>query len=256
MAKNGGLGMQNALTMVAGFGLNDWIAVGSAVLALLSFALNWAVVNRQTAMQFESLKAQVDADVMAWGQDGLDVLTQAAFLVEQRGASLGQQDFLRERAQCLSGLSALIDRGRLHFPNAAGNEASVEKSRAFRGGRPLILNPLVFAFHALEASNPIAGSPDPEAARFFIACRREFVSELQHQLNPRRRAESLRRLGAISNRAKSVAYEDSLRLAELLDARHPGLLKAKGDAGWARNLERARAGDRSPPPRDRPAAEA
>lgn len=248
--------MQNALDMLAGFGLNDWIAVGSAVLALLSFVLNWAVVNRQTAMQFESLKAQVDADVMAWGQDGLDLLTQAAFLAEQRGASLGQQDFLRERAECLSRLSALIDRGRLHFPNANPTAASVEKSRAFRGGRPLILNPLVFAFHALDATNPVAGSPDPDAARFFVSCRREFVSELQHQLNPRRRAESLRRLGAVSSTAQSAAYEDSLRLAEMLEARHPGLLKARGDAGWARNLERASAGDRSPPPRNRPASEA
>jgi hypothetical protein len=243
-------------TAVAGLSPETWLAVGSALAALVSFLLNWQMVRRQAAMQFESLKAQIDADVIAWGQEGLNALTQAAFLVEQRGASLTAPEYARERAVCLSNLSALVDKGRLHFPNAQSGPEAPTKSRAFRGGRPFILNPLVFAFHALDAATQVAGAPDPEAARFFVACRREFVSELQHQLNPRRRAESLRRLGAASIKVQSAAYEDSLRLAEMLEARHPGLLAAKGDDGWARNLDRAKEGDRAPPPRNRRAADA
>jgi hypothetical protein len=233
-----------------------WLAFGSAVAAFVSFLLNWQMVRRQAMMQFESLKAQIDADVIAWGHEGVNALTQAAFLAEQRGASLSAPDYQRERAACLSTLSALVDKGRLHFPNANVGPESSAKSRAYRGGRPMILNPLVFAHHALEAANPVAGSPDLEAARFFVASRREFVSELQHQLNPRRRAESLRRLGAASAQEQSAAYADSLHLAELLEKRHPGLLAAKGDDGWARNLARAADGDRKPPPRDRRAADA
>ncbi len=241
---------------VGAYSPETWLAIGSAVAALVSFLLNWQMVRRQAAMQFESLKAQIDADVIAWGHEGLNALTQAAFLVEQRGASLSAPEYQRERAACLSALSALVDKGRLHFPNANVGPEKIDKSRAFRGGRPMILNPLVFAFHALDAANQVAGAPDVEAARFFIACRREFVSELQHQLNPRRRAESLRRLGAVSTQAQSAAYEDSLRLAEMLEARHPGLLAAKGDDGWARNVTRSKEGDRSPPPRNRRAADA
>jgi hypothetical protein len=241
------------ITSLRAVDVQTWLAIGSAVAAFLSFLFNWLTVRKQMALQSEALKGQIDAEVLAWGDQGLHALTRAALLAESRGLGLSTQDFVRERAGALSALSALVDKGRLYFPNTETG-GGIEKSRAFRGGRPLILNPLVFAFHELETLSHVASTPDADAARFFIMCRREFVSELQHHLNPRRRGEAMRRLGLTNRREHAASYEDSLRLAEDLEKRHPGLLRAKGDAGWDRNVTRAKQGDRASPRLDRPAS--
>jgi hypothetical protein len=225
---------------------SDLVAIGSALIALVSFVFNWVVVGRQTALQSESLKAQMDADVLAWGGDSMDALTKAQWLARNRGGTLSSEEFRRERNLVLASVSGLIDKGRLFFPNRITKTTARHKARAFRGGRPFVLNPLVFACHALERLDYDINEPDAEAATFFMGCRREFVSELQHHLDPRRRAEELRRLGLAKRAVQLESYDDSLKLALALDALYPGVLELKGDDGWAKNIARAKSGDSTP----------
>ncbi len=227
-------------------GFNEWVAIGSALLALASFLLNWRVVRRQTAMQYESLKAQLDADIIAWSNGVIDLLTQAAWLAESRGVALSALEFQQNKHRTMPLLSAAVDKGRLFFPNVRADGTSAYKERAYRGGRPFLLNPIVFALYALDALDHVTQEPDLESCRYFIRCRREFVSELQQILDPRRRAEEVRRLGRARRADRLESYEDSLKLALALEARHPGLLRRRGDDGWARNVARAEAGDRAP----------
>lgn len=226
-------------------GINEWIAIVSAALAILSFLFNWAVVRRQTALQSESLKGQLDANVLDWGSEAMDVLTDCVWLACNRGASIPAEEFAREHARSRAKLSAIIDKGRLFFPNRVTATKGEGKARAFRGGRPFVLNPLVFAFFELDTLDPAESSPATDAGDFLVACRREFVSELQHHLDPRRRRETLRRLG-LSHDKMEESYDDSLELALKLEARHPGLLERRGDDGWAKNVKRAQDGDRTP----------
>ncbi|HVY84200.1 MAG TPA: hypothetical protein VG943_03645 [Caulobacterales bacterium] len=226
-----------------GWGLNEWVAVASALIAIASFVFNWIVVRRQTALQTEALKAQMDSDVMAWGSECIQAFTRAAWLSKSYG-KMSAEDFERHRTVTLSEISGLADKGRLFFPNnlrKGGRGDGV--SRAFRGGRPFVLNPLVFCCHALEQMKP-EDEEDAGEVQFFVDCRREFVSELQHYLDPRRRQEELRRLGLASSQSKEESFADSLKLAVALESLYPGVLKQNGDEGWARNVTRAQSGER------------
>ncbi|MES1200739.1 MAG: hypothetical protein ABUS57_04760 [Pseudomonadota bacterium] len=222
---------------MAGFGLNEWIAVLSAVIAAASFFFNWVVVNRQTALQTEALKAQMDSEVMGWGGECIQAFTRAAWLAKSR-ANLTPEEFERHRSVTLSEISGLVDKGRLYFPNNLKRGGTSSKSRAFRGGRPYVLNPLVFTCHALDQLAQVAEGED-DVVEFYVDCRREFVSELQNYVDPRRRTEELRRLGLAMSNASDESFADSLDLARALEALYPGILAESGDDGWARNVQRA-----------------
>src|SRR5262245_7445803 len=118
---------------LADFTLDKGIAVLSAGIAVISFAFNWGVVQRQTAMQAEGLRAQMDAGVMAWANEAIDALARAGALAENRGVSGGETELRRERATLLSHLSAIADRGRLFFPNYAHQQHGKDKEGAFQG---------------------------------------------------------------------------------------------------------------------------
>ncbi|HVZ99295.1 MAG TPA: hypothetical protein VG841_03150 [Caulobacterales bacterium] len=221
-----------------GWGFNEWVAAASAVVAVASFLFNWVVVSRQTALQTEALKAQMDSDVMAWGSECIQAFTRASWLTRSYG-KIPADEFERHRTVTLSEISGLVDKGRLFFPNnlrKGGRGDGV--SRAFRGGRPYVLNPLVFCWHALDQMKA-EDEEDASEVQFFIECRREFVSELQNYLDPRRRHEELRRLGLATSAAKDESFADSLKLAQALEDLYPGVLKQNGDDGWARNVARA-----------------
>ena len=69
------------------WGVNEWVAVGSAALALASLVLNWIVVRRQTELQYETLKAEMDAEVIAWSHEAIDLVTlRLAVLCSETGS--------------------------------------------------------------------------------------------------------------------------------------------------------------------------
>jgi hypothetical protein len=215
---------------VGSWGVNEWVAVGSAAVALISFFFNWAVVQRQTAMQAEGLKAQMDADVLAWAHAAVDALSEAAMVAERRGE--GAVDVRDRRNEILWRISALADRGRLFFPNLAPHAQGADKEGAFRGYRPPVLDTLVFAFQAFERMDPRNLGPDEATAQFLRDCRRAMVSELQRAIDPRRRSKMMRRLALTGPKKDAAGYEETMRLAARLDAMHPGVLERGRDAGW------------------------
>jgi len=88
----------------------------------------------------------------------------------------------------MAALSAQVDAGRLFFPNHSATIAwpsFLERPRAMRGFRQAILDAVMIA-HA-ELSQVQSASPETMriAADNVVRARREFVSELQHWVNPR-----------------------------------------------------------------------
>lgn len=218
------------------WGVNEWVAAVSAGLALFSLVLNWIVVRRQTALQFESLKAQMDAEVLSWVHEAIDLVSQSAALARGRGAVYQPEEFRRQMLETGQKLSSSADRGRLFFPNEAPDAHGQDKEAAFQGFRPPILDAVVFAAGQVERLTP-EGGPDDDAAAFLVKCRRLLVSEAQNAIDPRRRGQMLRRLAIGRIDDKKSAFAIAAELGEAMEARYPGYLVQRRDASWVAERE-------------------
>lgn len=208
--------MRNVLQ---GWGVNEWVAVGSALIAVLSFALNWAMVRRQTALQYESLRAQMDADMMAWAHEAIDLVSDGVRLAKGRGGAYAEEELRPALLETTQRLSAVADRGRLFFPNVDHDKFGAHKEKAFQGFRPAVLDAVVFASYQVDRIDPRNLGPDQEAADFLVRCRRMLVSEVQAAVDPRRRGRMMKRLAG--GDASGHSASDASELRKDLHARYP-----------------------------------
>lgn len=223
--------------MFDSWGVNEWVAAVSAVLALASFALNWALVQRQNKLQFESLKAQMDADVMHWAHETIDLVSEASALARGRGGIYPADEFARRALEVAAKLSSAADRGRLFFPNEAPTQHGADKEAAFQGFRPPVLDAVVFAYTQLDRTRQESGGPDEVACDYLIKCRRLLVSELQNAIDPRRRGAMLEQLAEGRLDDKKSSFRVAAELGEALEARYPGTLVQRRDENWVSQRE-------------------
>jgi len=164
----------------------DLVAVVSAAISLIALALNLAIARRQTRVSVEALKFNNDGQVMAWANRVVGAMSEAHHMCAATNVS---SLFLNERSLALATtLSALIDEGRWFFPNVGRRPSEVEKPGAYRGSRQAILDHVVQVY---EAVNELQRSEDPPRtglAQRIVEARRQFVSEVQLAVDPRRRA--------------------------------------------------------------------
>lgn len=217
-------------------GVEEWVAIGSAMLAVASLVLNWLVVRRQTQLQFETLKAEMDAEVIAWAHEAIDLVSHSISLALGRGTMYAAEEFGRLAHETSQKLSSIADRGRLFFPNEAPDTHGQDKESAFQGYRPPILDAVVFACNRLARMEP-GVAPDNDAADFLTKCRRLLVSEAQNAIDPRRRGQMLRRFADGRVDDKISAYTLSAELGEALESLYPGYLLQRRDAAWIANRE-------------------
>ncbi len=199
--------------------LNDLLAVGSAIMAIASAAASWAIASRQTELQYEAVRAEMDVEVVSWAQEAISELAEASKLVRQK-ALLSADEFALRISDAACKLSALADRGRLFFPNEFQDLHGQSKEFAFQGVRPPILDALVFACCQLEQ---LRGADDAGAAEFLVKCRRLLVSEAQNAVDPRRRKAMLKRLAVGRKDDPVSSFDVANQLALSLEERHPGL---------------------------------
>jgi hypothetical protein len=219
------------------WGVNEWVAVGSATLALASLVLNWIVVRRQTELQYETLKAEMDAEVIAWSHEAIDLVTQGITLARGRSVAYGADEVRRLALETSQKLSSVADRGRLFFPNEAPDRHGQEREVAFQGFRPPIIDAVVFASTRVARMECTAAEPDGDAAEFLTKCRRLLVSEAQNAIDPRRRGQMLRRLAVGREDDKVSAFALAADLGEGLETLYPGYLLQRRDAAWIANRE-------------------
>lgn len=219
------------------WGINEWVAVISAIVAVVSFGLNWIVVRRQTELQYETLRAEMDAEVIGWSHEAIDQVSQAVALARGRGLAYSADEMKRMAFETCQRLSSIADRGRLFFPNESPETHGREKEAAFQGYRPPILDAVVFASTRIGRLDTQATEPDKEAAEFLSKCRRLLVSEAQNAIDPRRRGQMLRRLAVGRLDDKTSAYTLAAELGEGLESLFPGYLLERRDAGWIAKRE-------------------
>lgn len=166
------------------------VTFGAAIVAVLSLAINFSMSRRHQRISAEALRVDVDAHLLAWADEVLDVMGLASQLVETQPLNgAGRSDILRE-------LSVLLDRGRWHAPNAPDANHGAEKPAAYQGHRQPVLD-CIYAVHAIVDGVEHENERDPRRESEDIqAARRGFVSEVQILTDPRRRREFAQRAAA------------------------------------------------------------
>jgi hypothetical protein len=174
-------------------GPEEWVTVASAAVALLSFLFNWRVVRRQEKREAAGLKLAHDSDVIRWSDEVIGELATVHEGLCEKGVAYADSDFRTLRMTHRARLSALIDRGRLFFPNIAEGKKGKDKEEAYRGTRQPALEVLVKAYDLLGGAGQFPG-PDRASADELTALRRRFVAEVFKAVDPERRGMTLKEI--------------------------------------------------------------
>lgn len=168
------------------FQLSDWVGVLSAAISVLALVINLAVASRQTRVSVESLKFNNDSQVMNWANRVVVAMSEAYHVARAANVSATS---VHERALSLAvNLSAMIDEGRWFFPNIGRKPTDDEKPGAYRGTRQAVLDHVVAVYDTVVE---LQRADDQLRASFverIHEARRHFVTEVQHAVDPRRRA--------------------------------------------------------------------
>jgi hypothetical protein len=177
--------------LVSALGFSEWLALASAGVAAVSFLMSRATVRRQEAIQFESLRAQRDGDLIAWAHAAIVAIADAQrHCRDLKNGLLAGDDGLRNASEVRTRLSVLLDQGRLFFPNQA--EPTEEDAEVAYVGEP---HPAVDALYRCYRIISDLGRASPlspgEAVTAVVAQRRRFVSEVFVSVDPRRRQAAM-----------------------------------------------------------------
>ncbi len=192
--------LDSTLDWVVGMGSSmdggDMMGLGSAVIALVSAIFSWRMMRRQDKRAAASLKLAHDNDIIRWSDEAIIVLAEAHEMLCEKGVGYPDNEFRQKRSACRARISAIIDRGRLFFPNVdLGDNHGGDKEAAYKGHRQPALEALVSAYRLLGEAGAQAG-PDNAASEGLMAIRRGFVAEVFKAVEPERRGMTLKELSA------------------------------------------------------------
>lgn len=200
------------------------IAIGSALVALVSAFASRAETRRQRRLQTERLRQSIDAASLEWGNHAIDALGRAAMFARTRHLQANDGTFAGGKTSLMINLSALVERGRMFFPNLDGDNKGMDKDGAYRGHRPPILDAMMWAYFELDALTRDGGPTGDNSADFIDDCRRLMVSELQAHLDPRRLDKIVERYDDQTHENRREAIDRANALKARLESRRPGLV--------------------------------
>jgi hypothetical protein len=184
----GGVSVDLGLVIAAGSAV---VSIGAVVMSVRTAReqqdLQRQVAQEEQELLFEQVRIQRDSDVLRWTNECIAILANcesfvAVFDPQQRDR---QVDELYRTTRYR--LSALIDQGRLFFPNERPEAKGTDKPLAYQGYRQQILDVLVWAYDAFARYETLTSDPDrAQLATSLGEFRRRFVSEAQIAIDPRR----------------------------------------------------------------------
>jgi hypothetical protein len=194
--------MQTLFDLAARLGFNEWLSLISAFVALVSFGLSARAVRRQEAMQFESLRADHDGRLIDWADEAIAAIADSQrHCRDLKNGLLTEGEGARNASELRTRLSALLDRGRLFFPNqpdSAGEEADATSEAAYAGQAHGAIDALYKVYRVISDFGRVSPLTAGEAVNAVVAERRRFVSEIFRSVDPRRRQAALSALSGQS----------------------------------------------------------
>jgi hypothetical protein len=187
--------LQQAIAVLLSLSLAEWVSILSALLAIASLAISRTTLRRQQAMQTETFRRQRDDMLIAWAKDAIAAVADSQQLCrDTKNGLIAGLDERRRASDLRTGLSVLLDTGRLFFPNArpadgtnGDDEGAVTSEAAYSGAEHDAIASLRAVYRIVS---DIGRDEDPEPAttvQAIVAARRRFVSEVFRSIDPRRR---------------------------------------------------------------------
>ena len=181
--------------MRLGTELGFQVDLAAAAIAVVALLFSFWTGRRQTRLERETLRLQRDSDIIAWSNACLSSLCQAEMLMRPEYAAVAaENDFEKRRYEVLADISCCIDRGRAFFPNRDAHRIGLDKEGAFRGHRHAVLDRLVGVYDLLEKvthKSPADAAERLQVREQSITHKRHFISEVQSEVDPRRRVSFL-----------------------------------------------------------------
>lgn len=185
--------------MTLGSELALQIDLAAAAIAVVALLFSVWTGRRQRRLERETLRLQRDSDIIAWSNACLANLCQAEMLMRpEYTAAVAETDFERQRYEALAAISCSIDRGRMFFPNREHDRVGLDREAAFRGRRHAVLDRLVGVYDLLSKVShrePTEPSQRLEIREQSVTHKRHFISEVQSEVDPRRRISFLEQHG-------------------------------------------------------------
>lgn len=186
------------------------LVVAVLSLALAAVALRKGFRDSSVAAQENDFRArrQYNAEVRRWSDGCTTALSDAVYL-----AFCGYPE-QKPLYDTISALSALVEQGRLFFPNRFIRSSTNSATPAREGWRPRILDWLIFSLRICAAMTP---ERDPEAEEVLKRMQAGFTSDVQLLLDP------------LNPFCKMSDLPNLLLAGEFMDAsqQHPYLVEAK-----------------------------
>lgn len=209
---------------------------GSALVAVYSAMAAKRETRKQTDLQNLRLRQSIDAAAIEWGNEAINITSKASTFAQHIPERTDQIDFNKDQDEILSTLSAIIDRGRMFFPNVDTDAKGQHKATAFRGSRPPMLDALVWAHMEIEALTLTDKYVGANSCEFIVGCRRLLVSELQIYLDPERMNDFVGRYESQSRKDQGDALNRANGLRQELHERRPDLA-FKGQSATSAPME-------------------
>jgi len=185
----------NAIFPVSFAGLSDIEKINAiaafsqtiaAFLSLTALLVSLWVFTRQQKLNRWQLRLHREDHIIQWSRDCIGVLAEIEEAAKAHDGDtamlLPEQAYISFRSR----LSALIDEGRLYFPNIKSLTHGKQNHGAYRGHRPEILDPLVEFYDQMKAVQEAPETlADDAAITALNAIRRAFVSAAQTAIDPR-----------------------------------------------------------------------
>ncbi|MET0546952.1 MAG: hypothetical protein ABWZ40_11635 [Caulobacterales bacterium] len=168
------------------------IALGAALVALLSLTFNWALLRRFSAEQKARIASERDANMLRWSEEAINVLADAERLCAQKNELFKPDEFHHRQSDAVTALSALLDRGQLFYPNADTDRYANRRASAGPGHKQDAMEALFQAYLTLR--NVEAQDKGPgvaAAAQRLFEHRKLFVEEVYGGIDLRRRRAAL-----------------------------------------------------------------
>ena len=187
--------MDQVTTINAAAAVGQLVAAFLALIALIVSVrtsraqqrLSQDLAKEQSQLLFEQVRMQRDSDILSWTHDCVHALAECEAFFERSNPAGLTADSREELRRLRHRLSALIDCGRLFFPNHAPDKKGADNPAAYQGFRQRILSRLVSAYTVVTKFEKLKSDEHRlERLARLNALRRMFVSEAQLAIDPRR----------------------------------------------------------------------
>lgn len=171
---------------------------GAAILALVALVISVRtsrsqsetsdrIASEQSRLLSEQIRIQRDSDILRWTEQVIDLLSEADTFAAELGTVTFDDLAEARRRRIQARLSALIDHGRMYFPNDRIEAKGAGNHRAYRGHRQAILDALVSSYESLKEAHHVKSEAEASAlCAKIVDFRRQFVSEAQAAIDPHR----------------------------------------------------------------------